>query len=312
VPGTAVYANFGRRLVAFLLDLGILFLLSLTVTASMGHALPGQPDYTPLATLGCFWLYKAILESSPWQASVGKRVMGIKVTDRVGRRIGFGRATGRFFAQFLSYLFLCFGYLMAAFTQRRQALHDYIAGTLVTRHSATPQEIADSPTVAGGDGLVITVVVLVGGVAIIGILAAIAIPAYQNYTIRAQVADTLNHADAYKAAVSQAFASGADSSTITTAPGGLIGLDARNSSRYADSIEVSDGTILITYGGQANPKLTGKHLALYPILGANSDVTWVCGLAAPPAALDGDRVGVEASQRLTDVAPQYLPTSCHQ
>jgi uncharacterized RDD family membrane protein YckC len=65
--------------------------------------------------------------------------LGIIVTDLEGRRIGFGRATGRYFAKILSALILGIGFLMVAFTQRKQGLHDMIAGTLVVRGTAPSQ-----------------------------------------------------------------------------------------------------------------------------------------------------------------------------
>lgn len=81
-----------------------------------------------------FWLvYFAGFESSERQATPGKRVFGLKVTDLSGRRISFGRAVGRRFATILSMLTLGVGYAMAGFTRRRQALHDMVAGTLVIR-----------------------------------------------------------------------------------------------------------------------------------------------------------------------------------
>jgi len=77
------------------------------------------------------WLYYAVMESSPWQATLGKRALGMVVTDLAGNRISFGRATGRLFARFISGIPLWLGYLIQPFTARRQALHDIIAGTLV-------------------------------------------------------------------------------------------------------------------------------------------------------------------------------------
>jgi uncharacterized RDD family membrane protein YckC len=79
------------------------------------------------------WLYEAGLESSTRQATLGKMVFGLKVTDLHGRRISFLRATARHFAKFLSGMILLIGYMMAGFTERKQALHDLIAGTLVAR-----------------------------------------------------------------------------------------------------------------------------------------------------------------------------------
>lgn len=77
------------------------------------------------------WLYYALMESSSKQATLGKMALGIKVTDMNGNRISFGRATGRYFGKIISGLILNVGYIMAAFTQKKQALHDLMANCLV-------------------------------------------------------------------------------------------------------------------------------------------------------------------------------------
>jgi uncharacterized RDD family membrane protein YckC len=79
------------------------------------------------------WLYHAILESGPHQSTWGKRACGLKVTNMTGQRITFGHATGRYFSTFITNMTMGIGYLMVAFTDRRQALHDMIAGTLVVK-----------------------------------------------------------------------------------------------------------------------------------------------------------------------------------
>ena len=79
------------------------------------------------------WLYFALMESSSKGATLGKMAIGIRVTDLQGRRISFGRATGRYFAKLFSSMIFGIGYLMAAFTQQKQALHDMVAGCLVTK-----------------------------------------------------------------------------------------------------------------------------------------------------------------------------------
>jgi uncharacterized RDD family membrane protein YckC len=80
------------------------------------------------------WLYESLLTSSSWQGTIGKKALRLKVVDEAGNRISFARATGRFFAKFLSRLMMSIGYLMIAFTERKQGLHDMIAGTLVKRY----------------------------------------------------------------------------------------------------------------------------------------------------------------------------------
>ena len=79
------------------------------------------------------WLYSALLESSVHQATLGKMAIGVRVTDLNGGRISFARATGRHFAKILSAIILLIGFIMVAFTEKRQGLHDMIAGTLVVK-----------------------------------------------------------------------------------------------------------------------------------------------------------------------------------
>jgi uncharacterized RDD family membrane protein YckC len=84
--------------------------------------------------LALSWLYYAGMESSDRQATFGKAVMSVHVTNLEGQRLTFGHATGRFFAKIISGLIpLAIGYIMAGFTEKKQALHDMIAGTLVLR-----------------------------------------------------------------------------------------------------------------------------------------------------------------------------------
>ena len=88
------------------------------------------------ASLLLTWLYHALMESSEWQATLGKKVLGLVVTDMAGRRVSFGRATGRHFAKIITNMVPAFiGYIMAGFTERKQALHDMIAGCLVRRNN---------------------------------------------------------------------------------------------------------------------------------------------------------------------------------
>jgi len=89
--------------------------------------------YVALAFVGQ-WLYEALLTSSSWQGTIGKRVLHLKVVDEAGNRISFGRSTGRFFAKILSSMFFCIGFIMIGFTERKTGLHDMLAGTKVLRY----------------------------------------------------------------------------------------------------------------------------------------------------------------------------------
>jgi len=98
--------------------------------AGMGLHLFGGGITVALAIAGN-WLYEAFLLSSSYQATLGKMIFGMRVTDLYGNRISFARATGRHFAKIISGLFFCIGFIMVGFTERKQGLHDMIAGTLV-------------------------------------------------------------------------------------------------------------------------------------------------------------------------------------
>ena len=100
--------------------------------------------YLLLFSLVIMWIYYSVFESSKKQATLGKMAVGIKVTDLHGNRIGFGRASGRYFGKFISAMIIGIGYLMAAFTNKKQGLHDMMAGCLVVNRSAGPDSISGS------------------------------------------------------------------------------------------------------------------------------------------------------------------------
>ncbi|WP_231514913.1 RDD family protein [Oceanobacillus salinisoli] len=125
----STYAAFGQRVGASIIDFLILFafmfifsLLFLMYTSDLAAQFWGL-----IIGLG----YKAGMESSKYQGTLGKLAMGIKVTDDHGQRISFARAMGRYFASYISAFILGIGYLLALFTAKKQTIHDMIAGTVV-------------------------------------------------------------------------------------------------------------------------------------------------------------------------------------
>ena len=147
--GTTTYAGFWRRLAAWILDGLLLSLVTLPFTLQFDGGTAAEAARSSAAgTISTIvgWLYFALMESSAKQATVGKMALGIIVTDLDGRRIGFGRATGRYFAKILSALTLGIGFLMAGFTERKQALHDMVASCLVLKAEPAPQARLASPT----------------------------------------------------------------------------------------------------------------------------------------------------------------------
>jgi uncharacterized RDD family membrane protein YckC len=119
------YAGFWKRFFAYLIDAILLGIVGGILTSQMDDA----ASSTVTTIVG--WLYFAGMESSSRQATIGKSLLGIYVTDLDGNQISFLRATGRYFAKFISAIILLIGFIMAAFTARKQALHDIIASTLV-------------------------------------------------------------------------------------------------------------------------------------------------------------------------------------
>lgn len=147
--GTSVYAGFWRRVAAVIIDGLILSVVTVPLTLAFGggdsYAEAVRSSPASSVTTVVTWLYYALMESSAKQATIGKMALGIIVTDLEGRRVGFGKATGRYFAKILSGLILGIGFLMVAFTQRKQGLHDILAGTLVIRGQAP--SIPDAPAI---------------------------------------------------------------------------------------------------------------------------------------------------------------------
>jgi uncharacterized RDD family membrane protein YckC len=145
------YAGFWLRVFAWIIDI---FLLSIFVGIFILNPLMPRAGISPenpwamfnsnsrqvlainLLVLMVQWCYFALLESSAWQASFGKRLLGIYVTDAQGKRISFARASGRYFAMIVSTLTLGFGYVMGAFTPKKQMLHDMIADCLVLKKTS--------------------------------------------------------------------------------------------------------------------------------------------------------------------------------
>ena len=147
------YGGFWIRVVAVLIDailvrvvvhpLAAIFGLGGLAAGGFGHGDFGRHTHLPLlifgggvvfmVTIAASWLYEALMESSSYQATLGKMIFGMKVTDLYGNRISFARATGRHFAKILSGMILCIGFIMVGLTERKQGLHDLLAGTLVWR-----------------------------------------------------------------------------------------------------------------------------------------------------------------------------------
>jgi len=144
------YAGFWMRFVAIFIDAILLNILTsvigFLISVDMGYksvlriSSISSTFFISIFTvlfvqLTIYWLYFALLESSAMQATIGKKAIGLQVTDMNGERINLGKATGRFFSKIISFFTLGIGFMMAAFTNKKQALHDIISNCLVVKQA---------------------------------------------------------------------------------------------------------------------------------------------------------------------------------
>lgn len=301
--GTVVYGGFARRLLAFMLDSLILWILGIVIGAIIGFIIGAAGGVTtggvnrPLILLLVYpalfllsLLYYSLQESSSYQATLGKRALGIKVTSLDGKPIGWGRAVGRWFGRILSGLIFCIGYLLALFTSRKQALHDMLAGTLVMdrwAYTDHPERQKESG-VAAAVAVVLMLFMVIG---VVAVLAAIAIPQYQTYVMRSQVVNAYSSADALKPNVIEAYRR--QGRCPGNGEGGLLEAEAY-ASQYVSAINIGASqadarqcAMEVTLRS-TNMNINGKHLLL-SMSPASGTPGWSCS---------------------SDVPEKYLPALC--
>lgn len=277
-----VQAGFLRRWAALFLDqmlLSVAFyavifavFIVVGVAGGMGQMENMDPDNPPPWVVGAYLgmgllyyvaagLYFSLMESSSSQATLGKMALSIKVVDRNGARLPFAHALGRWFATSLSYLTFYIGFLMAAFTQEKRALHDYVAGTCVVdkfAYTDRPELQQRKPS-----GCLIAVFAAIAAfmiLMVLGILAAIAIPAYQQYATRAGFVQVEASANAWKSEVETALQGGVESGGEAPCPkNGDTGFGTPES--YA-----AQGINRVVFG-EFNPGLCGISIWVPPSLG---------------------------------------------
>ncbi len=304
-----LHAGFWRRVAAYLIDYlilsPVLFGISLwwiiPVFRTSMHA-PFAYDPFAIYHVGAYWgasllamaiqwLYFALLESSPQQATVGKLALGLRVTDLYGRRIGFVRATGRFFGKIISGMILDIGYMMAGWTARKQALHDLMASCCVVRRDGlAAYERGELPEASGvrtglpgwAIALIVVVVGLVCLIPLAAIFAGIAISLSHNQAWRGlfdsgaakvQVLEGINESRQARQAVTQYIANHG-AMPRDNAVAGLARPDTLGG-RFVSSIEIREGQVVVTFGKRASPAIRGEHVVLAP-QGSVSAMHWQC------------------------------------
>jgi len=151
------YAGFWLRLAAAIIDGILITLITLIPALALGYwagvnmagtssAYEIEATAQALGNLLGFvvgWLYYTLLESSKYQATFGKKLLGLRVVDLNGKRIGFGKANGRYFGKLLSVFTLLIGHFMMGWTKRKQSLYDKLAGCLVVRNTSPALALTD-------------------------------------------------------------------------------------------------------------------------------------------------------------------------
>jgi uncharacterized RDD family membrane protein YckC len=271
-------------------------------------------------------IYEIGLQCSEFQATIGKLAVGIKVTDRDGRRLTLLRSVGRYFAEVLSALSLAVGYVMAGFTPRRQALHDVLAGTLVVRREVTPEILAEVPeaprlSVFSRVGLVLLGVLWIGLIVVAALTGfaqrqramhtehrhGVADPprsVEQLKSARAQVEQVLLGTERYKTEIAAQLEHGVSFADVSS-PEFKYGLSS--DLPFVESIDAVKGAILVVFTDEAAPGIASHQLAIVPSLLPDGHVVWICGYGPRPTK---GVVPFPDYMEYTTVAAVTLPANC--
>lgn len=284
-----VYAGFWERFAALILDslllfigwLGLAFLLGIVIGVASFSRNPGElQKLMPVGIIGfygviflLFGAYFVLMESGERGATLGKRALKLRVVDGNGQRISKGRALGRFFAHFLSGITLYIGYLIQPFTERKQALHDMVAGTLVVKTDKSSNSMVLVLSIIGG---------LVAVSAGIGVLAAVTIPAYQGYVVRAKLvkAEVVGRMAAH-AVQDYAAKTGKVPASLSETGVQLPALPGAS----AINVSPDSGEVQVVLNSSVSARIAGKALVFDPSRGSDGQIVWKCSGPGIPSRM---------------------------
>ena len=185
-----MYASVWKRFFAFLIDAAVFAVLFWVLAQTMNNA------SVSLVLLVIIWLYYALLESSPLQASLGKIIMGIKVVDRRGRRLTFWQATERIFSKLVTNVTFYFGFFIAAFDKKKRTLHDRIShSAVIAKNAEFDPEAEDDAEEAASLTFITVVSVALAVTFVMLMLLMVALPQYQRTERHVQLSRVLTALD---------------------------------------------------------------------------------------------------------------------
>jgi uncharacterized RDD family membrane protein YckC len=288
-PGGSIHAGFWRRAAAVLLDgiivgvigwlVAMVLMIGLVASGSLSAMMAGAVlNYFVMIAIN--WLYFALQESSAAQATLGKRALGIKVTDEHAVRISFARATGRFFGKIISALIAYIGFMLAGWTERKQALHDIMASTFVVFRDVEPgQPLPSVRPPMPWYGWVLNILLL--SLVPLGIIAAIALPAYQEYVSRAQGTTGTIAAESAKVAVTTFYAA----NNRCPENGEEAGFSPKSGAGgYVSDVSIKpECTVVLTFAGSStvSAPLRGQQIEMTGTPDGSGGLTWTCTSTIP-------------------------------
>ncbi len=298
-PGGSIHAGFWRRGAAYLLDgiivgviswlVAIVLMFGLIASGSVSAMVAGAAlNYVVMIAI--YWLYFAVQESSAAQATLGKRALGIKVTDEHAERISFARATGRFFGKIISALIANVGFMLAGWTERKQALHDLMASTFVVFRDVEPgQPLPSVRPPMPWYGWLLNILLL--SIAPLAIIAAIALPAYQDYATRAQTSVGFVVVDSLKTSIAEFYAR-QNRCPESAEEAGFAGMSGKPI--YVSDVSIKpECTIVLTFAGTeaVNAALRGQQVEMTGTPDGSGGLSWTC---------------------TSTIADRLLPATCRQ